>query len=190
MSRTSRDGKRRYVEARYQPPVWAYAKWPDLPKHYSRRFDADYTAMAEAWLADVERHIRLGDWEPPRIVVSKTRATAGTSSGLSSPAMTADGHASITLRSILKRAAWVLAHFWPGMRSRRFAHSGCRRRICGQQGRQRLLGAAGLCNPRRPGLSQAFLVRCPPAIRLLRSVIHSFRCRTHISCRRSVDSES
>lgn len=127
MSRTSRDGKRRYVEARYQPPVWAYAKWPDLPKHYSRRFDADYTAMAEAWLADVERHIRLGDWEPPRIVVSKTRATAGTSSGLSSPAMTADGHASITLRSILKRAAWVLAHFWPGMRSRRFAHSGCRR---------------------------------------------------------------
>lgn len=127
VSRTSRDGKRRYVEARYQPPVWAYAKWPDLPKHYSRRFDADYTAMAEAWLADVERHIRLGDWEPPRIVVSKTRATAGTSSGLSSPAMTADGHASITLRSILKRAAWVLAHFWPGMRSRRFAHSGCRR---------------------------------------------------------------
>lgn len=96
MSRTSRDGKRRYVEARYQPPVWAYAKWPDLPKHYSRRFDADYTAMAEAWLADVERHIRLGDWEPPRIVVSKTRATAGTSSGLSSPAMMADGHASIS----------------------------------------------------------------------------------------------
>ena len=66
VSRTSRDGKRRYVEARYQPPVWAYAKWPDLPKHYSRRFDADYTAMAAAWLADVERHIRLGDWEPPR----------------------------------------------------------------------------------------------------------------------------
>ena len=58
VSRTSRDGKRRYVEARYQPPVWAYAKWPDLPKHYSRRFDADYTAMAAAWLADVERHIR------------------------------------------------------------------------------------------------------------------------------------
>lgn len=83
VSRTSRDGKRRYVEARYQPPVWAYAKWPDLPKHYSRRFDADYTAMAAAWLADVERHIRLGDWEPPRIVVSKTRATAGTSSGVS-----------------------------------------------------------------------------------------------------------
>ena len=55
VSRTSRDGKRRYVEARYQPPVWAYAKWPDLPKHYSRRFDADYTAMAAAWLADVER---------------------------------------------------------------------------------------------------------------------------------------
>lgn len=26
VSRTSRDGKRRYVEARYQPPVWAYAK--------------------------------------------------------------------------------------------------------------------------------------------------------------------
>ena len=75
VSRTSRDGKRRYVEARYQPPVWAYAKWPDLPKHYSRRFDADYTAMAAAWLADVERHIRLGDWEPPRIAVSKTRAT-------------------------------------------------------------------------------------------------------------------
>lgn len=44
--------------------------------------------------------------------------------GPSSPAMTADGHASITPRSILKRAAWVLAHFWPGMRSRRFAHSG------------------------------------------------------------------
>ena len=87
VSRTSRDGKRRYVEARYQPPVWAYAKWPDLPKHYSRRFDADYTAMAAAWLADVERHIRLGDWEPPRIVVSKTRATAGTSSGPSSPAI-------------------------------------------------------------------------------------------------------
>ncbi len=27
---------------------WAYAKWHDLPKHYSGQFDANYTAMAEA----------------------------------------------------------------------------------------------------------------------------------------------
>lgn len=48
--RSARDGHK-YVQARYQPPAWAYSKWPDLPRHYTKNFDADYTAMAEAWLA-------------------------------------------------------------------------------------------------------------------------------------------
>jgi len=64
--RTARDGHE-YVQARFQPPVWAYSKWPDMPKHYSKNFDRDYSAMAEAWLAEQERRIRLGSWEPPRI---------------------------------------------------------------------------------------------------------------------------
>ncbi len=64
--RTAKNG-RKYVQARYQPPIWAYSKWPDLPKHYTKNFDAEYTAMAEAWLAEQERLIKLGSWEPPRI---------------------------------------------------------------------------------------------------------------------------
>lgn len=64
--RTAKNG-RKYVQACYQPPIWAYSKWPDLPKHYTKNFDAEYTAMAEAWLAEQERLIKLGSWEPPRI---------------------------------------------------------------------------------------------------------------------------
>ncbi|MBF9699068.1 tyrosine-type recombinase/integrase family protein [Bifidobacterium dentium] len=48
-----------------------YSKWPDLPRHYTKNFDADYTAMAEAWLAEQERLIKLGSWEPPRIEKTK-----------------------------------------------------------------------------------------------------------------------
>ena len=33
--RSARDGHK-YVQARYQPPVWAYSKWPDLPRHYTK----------------------------------------------------------------------------------------------------------------------------------------------------------
>ncbi len=68
--RSARDGHK-YVQARYQPPAWAYSKWPDLPRHYTKNFDADYTAMAEAWLAEQERLIKLGSWEPPRIEKTK-----------------------------------------------------------------------------------------------------------------------
>lgn len=68
--RSARDGHK-YVQARYQPPVWAYSKWPDLPRRYTKNFDAEYTAMAEAWLAEQERLIKLGSWEPPRIEKTK-----------------------------------------------------------------------------------------------------------------------
>lgn len=34
-------------------------------------FDAEYTAMAEAWLAEQERLIKLGNWESPRIEKTK-----------------------------------------------------------------------------------------------------------------------
>ena len=74
IARHSRDGKRGYIEARYQPPVWAYAKWPNLPKHYSKRFDKDYASMAEGWLAEEERKIKLGTWEPPQVAENKTKA--------------------------------------------------------------------------------------------------------------------
>ena len=70
LMRSARDGHK-YVQARYQPPVWAYSKWPDLPRHYTKNFDAEYTAMAEAWLAEQERLIKLGSWEPPRIEKTK-----------------------------------------------------------------------------------------------------------------------
>ncbi len=68
--RTAKNG-RKYVQARYQPPIWAYSKWPDLPRHHTKNFDAEYTAMAEAWLAEQERLIKLGSWEPPRIEKTK-----------------------------------------------------------------------------------------------------------------------
>ena len=38
--RSARDGHK-YVQARYQPPVWAYSKWPDLPRYYTKNFDAE-----------------------------------------------------------------------------------------------------------------------------------------------------
>ena len=64
-------GGQKYWQARDQPPVWSYSKWPDRPRHYTKNFDAEYTAMAEAWLAEQERLIKLGSWEPPRIEKTK-----------------------------------------------------------------------------------------------------------------------
>lgn len=80
ITRTSRHGDctRRYLEARYQPPVWAYAKWPGLPRRFTKNFDVDYRAQAEAWLAEQEKQIRLGTWEPPRVAANKGLASTVT----------------------------------------------------------------------------------------------------------------
>lgn len=76
VDRSSKDGKRKYVEARYRPPAWAYSKWPNLPERISKRFDKGYVSMAEAWLAEEERRIRLGTWEPPAVTENKAKSAS------------------------------------------------------------------------------------------------------------------
>ncbi|MFT8705041.1 tyrosine-type recombinase/integrase [Bifidobacterium aquikefiricola] len=62
ITRTNAHGKP-YYEARYSPPVDAYARYAKLPERISKLFD-DRT-QAEAWLASEKRLIDLEQWEPP-----------------------------------------------------------------------------------------------------------------------------
>lgn len=72
--RTDRKSGRRYIEARYQPPVSAYSKWPGLPKRITKRFPLGFETQAEKWLNDAETAIRIGTWEPPQVRENARRA--------------------------------------------------------------------------------------------------------------------
>ncbi|QYN59887.1 site-specific integrase [Bifidobacterium asteroides] len=76
--RTDRKSGRRYIEARYQPPVEAYSRWPSLPKRISRRFPLGFETEAEKWLNDAETSIRMGIWEPPEAAENAHRADSTT----------------------------------------------------------------------------------------------------------------
>lgn len=67
VKRTSRATGSIYYEARYRPPIDAYAKWPGLPKIISKNFPEGFESEAERFLLDAERLIRLGQWEPPSV---------------------------------------------------------------------------------------------------------------------------
>lgn len=69
---------RKYIEARYQPPVSAYSRWPGLPKRITRRFPVGFETEAERWLNEAETAIRMGTWEPPQIEEDSRKAGAVT----------------------------------------------------------------------------------------------------------------
>lgn len=55
----------RYLEASYEPPVWAYRKWPDQlrgKKRIYKNFPLRFAIDAETWLNDAERDIIRGTW--------------------------------------------------------------------------------------------------------------------------------
>lgn len=66
--KTSRRSGRKYIEAKYKPPVEAYYKWPGmLPEYYTKRFAEGFETEAEKWLNDAERAIQQGIWKPPEV---------------------------------------------------------------------------------------------------------------------------
>lgn len=56
----------KYVEASYQPPVWAARRYPDahIPKRVAKNFPAGADSQAEAWLYKAQHAIELGTWQP------------------------------------------------------------------------------------------------------------------------------
>lgn len=76
--RTDKKSGRKYIEARYQPPVEAYSKWPGLPKRITKRFPLGFETQAEKWLNDAETAIRMGTWKPPKVEKNSQRATVVT----------------------------------------------------------------------------------------------------------------
>lgn len=64
-----------YYEARYQTPVTAFAKWPGLPKHFSKNFPEGCEMAADSWLLEAEHAIVRGDWEPPQVEANKSAAS-------------------------------------------------------------------------------------------------------------------
>ena len=76
--KTDAKSGRKYLEARYQPPVSAYSKWPGLPKRITRRFPVGFETEAERWLNEAETAIRMDTWQPPRIEEDSRKAEAVT----------------------------------------------------------------------------------------------------------------
>lgn len=67
----------RYLEASYEPPVWAYRKWPDQlrgKKRIYKNFPLRFAIDAETWLNDAERDIIRGTWVPPQLEQLKEEA--------------------------------------------------------------------------------------------------------------------
>ncbi|NMM98532.1 DNA integration/recombination/inversion protein [Bifidobacterium sp. DSM 109959] len=53
--KTSPRSSRKYIEAKYKPPVEAYYKWPGmLPEYYTKRFAEGFETEAEKWLNDAD----------------------------------------------------------------------------------------------------------------------------------------
>lgn len=75
IERKSKSTGTTYYEARYQPPIGAYAKWPNLPKHITKNFPEGFESEAERWLIDAERAIQLQAWEPPQVSANTSAAS-------------------------------------------------------------------------------------------------------------------
>lgn len=73
--KTDRKSGTQYIEARYQPPVWAYSKWPGvLPKYICKSFPLGFELEAECWLNRAEAAIIRETWEPPKVKENEKRA--------------------------------------------------------------------------------------------------------------------
>lgn len=53
------------LEASYTTPIQALESNPQLPKRYSKTLPAAYRSELESWLAQAEKDITLGVWQPP-----------------------------------------------------------------------------------------------------------------------------
>ena len=75
----------KWLEASYKPPVWAYAKWPELMlrpttgkpvERVTKRFPLGFEGEARGWLSEAERAIILETWEPPARSEAKSKASS------------------------------------------------------------------------------------------------------------------
>lgn len=69
-----RAGRRPSYEASYNPPDWAYEKWPWLTKTITKSFNASMRLQAEAWLAQAKKDIDYGVWQPPTLTAVQDKA--------------------------------------------------------------------------------------------------------------------
>lgn len=61
----------KHIEARFSTPTEAFDKWPGLPPKQVKTFALDAMDDAVAWLAQQERLIKAGVWEPQTVVKRK-----------------------------------------------------------------------------------------------------------------------
>ena len=69
--RTIHKSGKTYLEASYPTPLDALADNPTLPKRYYKTLAQQYKPELEAWLADAEKQIKLGSWQPPKRILHK-----------------------------------------------------------------------------------------------------------------------
>lgn len=67
-----------YIEASYLTPLWAFGKWPNLPKRQYKIVQPEFETEAVAWLNRAEREIKLEAWTPPQLEREEKRRQAVT----------------------------------------------------------------------------------------------------------------
>jgi integrase len=75
IEKTSKRGERtyRYIECSYLTPLWAFEKWPNLPKRQYKTFRLEQEYDARAWIDAEIQSIENNTWIPPQIVRSRER---------------------------------------------------------------------------------------------------------------------
>lgn len=75
IQKTGKRGERtyRYIECSYLTPLWAFEKWPNLPKRQYKTFRLEQEYDAGAWLDAAIQSIENNTWIPPQIVKSRER---------------------------------------------------------------------------------------------------------------------
>lgn len=75
-----RRGEHKYLQAGYEPPMWAFSKWKGLhiPKRITKSFALNERMKAEAWLYKMQRSIEKDTWEPPQIAKKHEEASSVT----------------------------------------------------------------------------------------------------------------
>lgn len=73
-----KNGKRgdrtyRYIECSYPTPLWAFEKWPNLPRRQYKTFPLEREMDAAAWLNKEQKLIDNETWTPPRIREARER---------------------------------------------------------------------------------------------------------------------
>ncbi|OZG67754.1 integrase [Bifidobacterium aquikefiri] len=66
----------KYIECSYLTPLWAFEKWPNLPKRQYKTFRLEQEYDASVWLDNAIQSVENNTWTPPQIAKSRERIHA------------------------------------------------------------------------------------------------------------------